>query len=58
MIVGGRRSTDYSGDDVGFYLGLDQTPWKENADAEDSPGLGLFTRYGHAHRDINKISDY
>ncbi|MHC4674205.1 MAG: carbohydrate porin [Planctomycetota bacterium] len=46
------------GDDVGFYLGIDQMIWKENDDAKDYQGLGLFARYGHAHGDINRISDY
>jgi porin len=46
------------GDDVGFYLGFDQMIWKENTEPEDSQGLGLFARYGHAHRDINEISDH
>ena len=42
-------------DDVGFYLSFDQMVWKENADAEDGQGLGLFARYGYAHADVNEI---
>lgn len=44
--------------DVGFYLGADQLIWKENDGAKDSQGLGVFARYGHAHANANKISDY
>ena len=44
--------------DVSFYLGGDQLVWKENSDDKDTQGLGLFARYGHAHSDRNRISDY
>ncbi|MDY6913434.1 MAG: carbohydrate porin [Planctomycetota bacterium] len=43
-------------DDVGFYLSFDQMAWKENADAEDTQGLGLFARYGLAHKEVNEVS--
>jgi porin len=56
--LGGRRRDDHRGDDVGFYVGFDQLIFKESDDPKDDQGLGLFCRYGHAHRDINKISDY
>ena len=42
-------------DDVGFYVSLDQAVLKENADADDAQGLGLFARYGYAHDDVNEI---
>jgi len=53
-----RKYPSSRGDDVGFYIGFDQMIWKENTNPKDSQGLGFFSRYGHAHRDINKISDY
>ena len=56
--LGGRRQAGQRGDDVGFYAGFDQMIFKENDDPADEQGLGFFCRYGHAHRDINKISDY
>ncbi len=49
---------DHRGHDMGFYLGLDQMVWKENARPDDDQGLGLFSRYGAAHGDINKVSCY
>ncbi|NLX14558.1 MAG: carbohydrate porin [Phycisphaerales bacterium] len=54
----GLRKPEYRGDDVGFYLGADQLIWKENDDPKDKQGLGWYGRYGCAHGDINKISDY
>jgi len=42
-------------DDVGFYLSFDQAVWKENADADDGQGVGLFARYGFAHSDVNEV---
>jgi porin len=56
--LGGYRKQRYEGDDVGFYVGFDQMLWKEQDDPDDEQGLGLFARYGHAHRDVNKASDY
>lgn len=44
--------------DVGYYFGADQLVWKECADEKDTQGLGMFARYGHAHADRNRISDY
>jgi porin len=43
--------------DVGYYIGADQLVWKESA-TKDTQGLGMFARYGHAHADRNRISDY
>jgi porin len=54
----GEPVDEFRGDDVGFYLGADQMVWKENDDPADTQGLGLFCRYGYAHRDINRVSDY
>lgn len=45
-------------DDVGFYLSFDQTLLKENADADDTQGLGAFFRYGFAHSDVNEIRTF
>jgi carbohydrate-selective porin OprB len=56
--LNGFRKQKFEGDDVGFYIGLDQMLWKENNDPDDEQGLGFFARYGHAHRDVNKASDY
>ena len=42
-------------DDVGFYISVDQMVLRENADEEDSQGLGLFARYGTADNDVNEI---
>jgi len=54
----GRRRQRFRGDDVGFYIGADQLVFKENDNPQDMQGLGVFARYGHAHGDINRISDY
>ena len=54
----GRRLAGMKASDSGWYLGADQMIWKENDDAKDTQGLGVFTRYGHAHADANKITDY
>lgn len=45
-------------DDVGFYISLDQMYVKENADPEDSQGLGAFLRYGCANSNRNDIVDF
>ena len=45
-------------DDIGFYLSLDQMLDKENADPEDSQGLGAFFRYGYAHSERNAIANF
>ncbi len=44
--------------DVGYYFGADQLVWKECEGEKDTQGLGLFARYGHAHADRNRITDY
>jgi carbohydrate-selective porin OprB len=45
-------------DDVGFYLSCDQMLAKENADPEDSQGLGAFFRYGYAPSKRNDITNF
>jgi len=57
-LLNGKRKQRFEGDDVGFYVGFDQMLWKENSDPEDVQGFGLFARYGHARREVNKASDY
>jgi carbohydrate-selective porin OprB len=54
----GARSASYRGDNMGLYLGVDQMIWKERDEPEDSQGLGVYARYGHAPRDVYRISDY
>lgn len=44
--------------DVGFYLTFDQMIVKENADAEDSQGLGSFFRYGNANGKLNDVTNF
>lgn len=44
--------------DTGIYLGLDQMIFKENADPDDSQGLGLFSRLGLAHGEVNQVNLY
>ncbi len=45
-------------DDVGFYLAFDQAITKENAEPDDSQGLGLFFRYGNAKSERNDITNF
>lgn len=45
-------------DDVGFYLSCDQMLAKENADPQDSQGLGTFFRYGYANSKRNDITNF
>ena len=45
-------------DDVGFYLSCDQMLAKENAEPDDSQGLGAFFRYGYANDKKNDITDF
>lgn len=45
-------------DDVGFYLSCDQVVLRENAEEDDTQGLGLFARYGLAHSDVNEIKSF
>jgi len=56
--LGGRRETGTRAGDTGWYIGADQMVWKENADEKDVQGLGLFMRYGHAHQDVSRITNY
>ncbi len=56
--LGGRRAEQFDNSDVGFYMNLDQVVWKENQNPLDNQGLGLFFRYGCAHRHVNQISHY
>lgn len=56
--LGGAREAGTRLGDFGYYVGADQLIWKENADNKDVQGLGVFARYGHAHADANKITDY
>jgi len=45
-------------DDIGFYTSCDQMLYKENADPEDSQGLGGFFRYGYAPSEKNDITNF
>ena len=45
-------------DDVGIYTSCDQMLHKENADPEDSQGLGAFFRYGYAPSKTNDITNF
>ncbi|MHC4482342.1 MAG: carbohydrate porin [Planctomycetota bacterium] len=45
-------------DDTGFYLSFDQTLCRENNDAEDTQGLGVFGRYGWASSKVNEITNF
>lgn len=45
-------------DDVGFYLSCDQMLLKESNDPEDSQGLGVFGRYGHANSRRNDLTNF
>ncbi|MFH1717361.1 MAG: carbohydrate porin, partial [Planctomycetota bacterium] len=45
-------------DDVGFYLSCDRMLAKENAETEDSQGLGTFLRYGYADDRKNDITGF
>jgi porin len=45
-------------DDLGLYLSCDQMLIKENADTEDSQGLGAFLRYGYASGKRNDIANF
>ena len=59
-----KANTDYADadrsyrDDVGFYLSCGQMLAKENADPEDSQGLGAFFRYGYANSKKNDIANF
>ncbi|MCP4590065.1 MAG: carbohydrate porin [bacterium] len=56
--LGGLRATQEESGDVGFYVNFDQMVWKENDDAADKQGLGVFGRYGYAHADVNAVSHF
>jgi len=45
-------------DDVGFYLSCGQMLIKENAEPDDSQGLGAFFRYGYASDKRNDITNF
>lgn len=45
-------------DDTGLYITCDQMLMKENADPEDSQGLGAFFRYGYANSKRNDIVNF
>lgn len=42
----------------GVYAGLDQMVYKEKAEAEDSQGLGLFFRCGHAPQRYSEVEHF
>ncbi len=56
--LGGLRAVQTNRGDQGGYLSFDQLVWKENDDAKDSQGIGLFARYGFADRRFNKIQHF
>ena len=56
--LGGLRAQQRRSGDMGFYFNFDQMIWKENNDPKDKQGLGVFARYGWAHRDVNKINHF
>jgi len=45
-------------DDIGVYLSSDQMLYKENSDADDSQGLGVFGRFGYANSDLNPVGNF
>jgi len=45
-------------DDTGFYVSCDQMILKENDDAEDTQGLGIFGRFGYANSDLNGMGNF
>lgn len=45
-------------DDMGFYVSCDQMLTKENAEREDSQGLGTFFRYGYADSKKNDVTNF
>jgi len=56
--LGGLRAVQIDRGDQGGYLSFDQLVWKENAEAKDTQGIGLFLRYGFADRRFNKIQHF
>jgi porin len=55
---GNSDSTKMYRDDMGFYVSCDQGLVKENDEAEDSQGLGMFFRYGYAPSRTNDVSNF
>lgn len=51
------NSSNYR-DDTDVYVSCDQMLYKENTDAEDSQGLGVFGRFGYANSDLNLIGNF
>jgi len=45
-------------DDTGFYLSFDQMLRRENNEAEDTQGLGVFGRYGWASDRVNEVTNF
>jgi porin len=45
-------------DDMGYYFSGDQLIFKENDNAEDSQGLGVFGRYGWAESRVNDVTNF
>jgi len=63
MWVDGQHKARFSSsknyrDDTGFYVSCDQMIVKENDDAEDTQGLGIFGRFGYANSDLNGIGNF
>lgn len=63
MWVDGQNKARFSNDknhrdDTGVYLSCDQMLYKENSDADDSQGLGVFGRFGYANSDLNPIGNF
>ncbi len=52
------KGSDNKRDDVGVYTSCDWMLHKENADPEDSQGLGGFFRYGYAPSKKNDITNF
>jgi len=52
------KGDDNERDDVGVYTSCDRMLQKENADPEDSQGLGGFFRYGYAPSEKNDITNF
>jgi porin len=44
--------------DTGIYTSCDQMIYKENADIEDTQGLGIFFRYGWADSKVNEVTNF
>ncbi len=55
---GNADAVDLERDDVGFYVSFDQMLAKENDDADDSQGFGVFFRYGYADGKRNDLCSF